>query len=77
MGPEAPQAPICESILALLDEREVYDPVDDGRPPRFAKGLQFVVAAAVLARTPDVPVPAATQSGEAGPSTNISKPASG
>ena len=36
---------------------------DDGRPPRFAQGLQFVVAAAVLARTPDVPVPAATQSG--------------
>jgi uncharacterized protein len=77
VGPDAPQAPICESILALLDEREVYDPVDDGRPPRFAKGLQFVVAAAVLARTPDVPVPAAGQSGAVGPSTNISKPASG
>jgi uncharacterized protein len=77
VGPDAPQAPICESIVALLDEREVYDPVDDGRPPRFAKGLQFVVAAAVLARTPDVPVPAATQSGVSGPSTNIAKPASG
>jgi uncharacterized protein len=61
VGDDAPQAPICESILALLDEREVYDPVDDGRPARFAPGIQFVVAAAVLARTPDVPVPGAAE----------------
>ncbi|HEX2414923.1 MAG TPA: amidohydrolase family protein [Thermoleophilaceae bacterium] len=75
VGVNVPQAPICESILALLDEREVYNPSDDGRPARFAPGLQFVVAGAVLARTPDVPVPGSFQS--AGPRTNISKPASG
>ena len=77
VGDDAPQAPICESIVALLDEREVYDPADDGRPPRFAPGIQFVVAAAVLARTPDVPVPSAVETQSADPSTNISKPASG
>ena len=60
VGDDAPQAPVCQSILALLDEREAYSPADDERPARFAPGIQFIVAAAVLARTPDVPVPQAT-----------------
>jgi uncharacterized protein len=57
VGDEAPQAPICRSILALLEERRLY--VSDGRdrPARFAPGIQFVVVAAGLARTPDVPLP--------------------
>jgi uncharacterized protein len=52
-----PHAPIYEAILALLDARESYDPTGDGRPSRFAPGLHFIVVAAALARTPDVPVP--------------------
>lgn len=75
VGADAPQTRVCESIVALLDEREAYNPKGDGRPPRFAPGLQFVVVAAVLARTPDVPVPDAPQAGS--PSTNISKPTAG
>ena len=62
VGADAPQARLCESIAALLDEREAYNPKGDGRPSRFAPGLQFVVLAAVLARTPDVPVPDAPRS---------------
>ncbi|MET0206862.1 MAG: amidohydrolase family protein [Thermoleophilaceae bacterium] len=57
MGDDAPQAEVCASILALLDERDGYSAQGDGRPERFAPGLHFVVAAASLARTPDVPMP--------------------
>jgi uncharacterized protein len=57
VGDDAPQAPLCRSILALLEERARY--VSDGRdrPARFAPGLHLIVAAAGLARTPDVPLP--------------------
>jgi hypothetical protein len=54
---EAPHAPVHRAILALLDARAAYDPSDDGRPSRFAPGLHLIVAAAALARTPDVPLP--------------------
>jgi uncharacterized protein len=57
MGDDAPQAAVCQSILSLLDEREGYSPHGDGRPERFAPGLHFVVAAATIARTPDVALP--------------------
>ena len=56
MGDDAPQAPVCHAVLELLDERDRYSAEGDGRPERFAPGLHFVVAAACLARTPDVPV---------------------
>ena len=56
VGNEAPQAPVCEAVLSLLDERERYSPEGDGRPQRFAPGLHFIIAAATIARTPDVPV---------------------
>ena len=56
VGDEAPQAPVCEAVLSLLDERESYSPEGDGRPQRFAPGLHFIIAAATIARTPDVPV---------------------
>jgi uncharacterized protein len=52
-----PHAPIYTAILALLDARANYDPSGDGRPSRFAPGIQFVLVASALARTPDVPVP--------------------
>jgi uncharacterized protein len=57
VGEGAPQAPLCDAILDLLDRREAYSPDGDGRPSSFAKGIQFIVLAATLARTPDVPVP--------------------
>ena len=57
VGDDAPQAGVCRRVLALIDERERYVPGSDGRPPRFAPGLQFMVVAAGLSRTPDVPLP--------------------
>jgi uncharacterized protein len=57
VGDDAPQAPICNWVLELLDARESYSPEGDGRPPRFAPGLHFLVAAIGIVRTPDVPLP--------------------
>jgi uncharacterized protein len=57
VGPHAPQSGVCRAIVALLDERDAYSPDGDGRPARFAPGLHFVIAAANLARTPDVTLP--------------------
>jgi uncharacterized protein len=57
VGDDAPQAPICRSILALLEERASGTFDDADLPPRFAPGLHLIVIAAVLARTPDVPAP--------------------
>jgi uncharacterized protein len=59
VGDNAPQAPICSSVLALLEERERYaaKPQDDGRPSRFAPGVHLIVVAAGLTRTPDAPLP--------------------
>jgi uncharacterized protein len=57
VGDDAPQAPICRWVLALLDARERYSPEGDGRPTRFAPGLHFMIAALGIVRTPDVPLP--------------------
>jgi uncharacterized protein len=57
VGDDAPQAAVCSSILALLEEREQYVPDEPGRPQRMARGIHLVVLAATLARTPDVPLP--------------------
>jgi uncharacterized protein len=58
VGEDVPQARVCSSILSLLEERRRYrQPGDDGRPARFAPGIHLVVAAAGVARTPDVPLP--------------------
>jgi uncharacterized protein len=59
VGDDAPQAPVCRSILALLEERREYvaEGRSDGLPGGFAPGLRLVVVAAGLARTPDVPLP--------------------
>ncbi|MEA2332224.1 MAG: uncharacterized protein QOH58_2362 [Thermoleophilaceae bacterium] len=54
---EAPHGPIYDAIMGLLEARASYDPAGDGRPPHFAPGLHFIVVAAALARTPDVPLP--------------------
>jgi uncharacterized protein len=57
VGDDAPQAPVCRSILALLEEQAGYLADEPGRPSRFARGLHLIVVAAGLARTPDVPLP--------------------
>jgi predicted TIM-barrel fold metal-dependent hydrolase len=57
VGEDVPHGPIYESILSLLDARAGYDPQGDGRPRHFAPGIHFIVVAAALARTPDVPLP--------------------
>jgi uncharacterized protein len=58
VGDDAPQAPICRSILALLEERRRAPRQVPGRPSRYAAGLHLVAMAAGLALTPDVPLPA-------------------
>jgi hypothetical protein len=59
VGDEAPQAAVCSSVLALLEERKEYAASghDDGRPARFAPGIHLIVVAAGVTRTPDVPLP--------------------
>jgi predicted TIM-barrel fold metal-dependent hydrolase len=57
VGDDAPQAHVCRSILALLDERSRWEDDGPGRPTRFAPGLHLIVAAAAISRTPDVPLP--------------------
>ena len=57
VGEGAPQAPVCQGVLDLLDAREAYEGGSDGRPAHFAPGLHLIVVAAALARTPDVSIP--------------------
>jgi uncharacterized protein len=60
VGNDAPQAPICRMILALIEEQSRYSPDPDrDRPRRFTPGVQLIVAAAGVARTPDVTLPPA------------------
>jgi hypothetical protein len=61
VGDDSPRAPVCRAVLAFLDERSRVTDDGPGRPTRLAPGLQLIVAAAVTARTPDVPLgPVAT-----------------
>jgi uncharacterized protein len=57
VGDDAPQAAVCRSVLALLEERELWKSDGAGRPNRLTPGIHLVVAAAAVARTPDVPLP--------------------
>ena len=54
VGDDAPQAPVCRSILELL---ALHESIDAGEtlPERFGR-LHVLVIAAALAATPDVPV---------------------
>ena len=56
MGDDAPQAPALSRGPRAAGRARPYSAEGDGRPGRFAPGLHFVIAAASLARTPDVPV---------------------
>ena len=64
VGDDAPQAPVCASVLALIDRMEEYvakfpesarAPGEHGPPP--FPGVGLAVVAATLAMTPDVPLP--------------------
>jgi uncharacterized protein len=55
VGDDAPQAPVCRAILALIDGAGSF-PRDPKRPARLLPGLPLIVAAAGICRTPDVPL---------------------
>jgi predicted TIM-barrel fold metal-dependent hydrolase len=57
VGDDAPQAEICAAVLELLDLFDEHmAPPEDGRPiPQAARLLVFAL---IVARTPDVPLPA-------------------
>jgi predicted TIM-barrel fold metal-dependent hydrolase len=60
VGNDAPQAPVCRMILALIEEQSRYTPDPDRDPRRrLTPGVHLIVAAAGLARTPDVTLPPA------------------
>ena len=64
VGEEAPQAPVCRSVLALLDRyarcAEERLPLAEARggPGRDFPGLHLVAVAAAVARTPGASLPA-------------------
>jgi uncharacterized protein len=62
VGEDAPQAPVCRSVLALLDRHERRgDEIETGPPldgpRRRFPSLHLLVVAAALARTPSVVLP--------------------
>ncbi len=56
VGDEAPEAPVCEAVLALLENTEDLPP-DPDRPTRFMPVLPRLILAGLLVRTPEVPLP--------------------
>jgi hypothetical protein len=62
VGEDAPEAPVCRSVLALLDRFDRYVGSDpDGVLSRTGEqrfpGLHLLVTAAAVALTPDVALP--------------------
>lgn len=61
VGDDAPEAPVCRSVLALLDHFEHYfanqPHVFEREGPRRFPGLHLIVTAATVAVTPDVVLP--------------------
>jgi uncharacterized protein len=57
VGEDAPQAPVCDAVVSLIEARNAYEPRPGERPPRFAPGLHLIVLAATVCRTPDVRLP--------------------
>ena len=57
VGEDAPQATVAASVAALIERWQRYS---EGRPVKdgiAAPGVQLAIAACIVARTPDVPVP--------------------
>ena len=62
VGEDAPQAPVCRSILALLDRHDAYAAAPTGldqlaEHAHFFPALHLLILAATISRTPDVAVP--------------------
>jgi uncharacterized protein len=57
VGDSSPHAELCRAILALLELQRTWEGPRAGGVRRFAPGIQFVIVANTLARTPDVPLP--------------------
>jgi hypothetical protein len=55
VGSDAPQAAPCAAVLELREA--TLDAEVEGRPANFPAGLQLLVAAAGVVRTPSVPMP--------------------
>lgn len=53
---DAPQAPVCRAVMALLENTEDLPP-DPDRPSRFMPVLPRLIMAALVVRTPDVALP--------------------
>ncbi|MEA2429997.1 MAG: uncharacterized protein QOI19_470 [Thermoleophilaceae bacterium] len=63
VGDDAPQAPVCRSVLALIDRFDSYvasrpPEMDLSRPGSRFPGMHLVVTASIVALTPDAPLPA-------------------
>jgi uncharacterized protein len=63
VGDDAPQGPVCRSVLALLDRFDEYvashpPEMELSRPGSRFPGLHLVVSASIVSLTPDVPLPA-------------------
>ncbi len=56
VGEDAPQAPVCRAVMALLENAEDLPP-DPDRPSRFMPVLPRLIMAALVVRTPDVALP--------------------
>jgi uncharacterized protein len=58
VGDDAPQAPVAASVAAMLDRLDSYaEEVGPPRPGMPWPPVQVAIAASVVARTPDVPLP--------------------
>jgi uncharacterized protein len=71
VGDDAPQAPVCRSVLALLDRFDRYvaerpPEMELTRPGSRFPGMHLVVTASIVALTPDVPLPADVEPESAG-----------
>jgi len=57
VGDDAQQARVAASVVKLLDRFERYSLDHPHRDGTVTPGVQLIIAAATVARTPDVPVP--------------------
>jgi predicted TIM-barrel fold metal-dependent hydrolase len=57
VGEDAPQAPVARSVAALLERLDRYQAENPEKDGVAAPGIQLALAAAIVARTPDAPLP--------------------
>ena len=57
VGEDAPQAPVAASVAALIDRFWRYAAENPRKDGAAAPGVQIAIVAAVVSRTPDVPLP--------------------